>query len=76
MAIIIGCILHVLDALLVEELRTNCADLSTIMTFGTDVDQNILNSFFEGAKAGGPWGRHNGIKQFGCQSLFDFVITL
>ena len=29
-----------------------CADLSTSMKFGTDVDQNILNSFFESTKAG------------------------
>ena len=25
--------------------------------FGTDVDQDILNSVFEGTKAGGHWGR-------------------
>ena len=36
----------------------DCADLSTSMKFGTDVDQNILNSFFEGAEAGASWGHH------------------
>ena len=45
------------------------------MKFGTDVGQNILNSFFEGAKAGCHWGRHNGKNQYGRQSLSDFVIT-
>ena len=35
-----------------------CADLSTSMKFGIDVEQNILNSFFEGAEAGAPWGHH------------------
>ena len=29
-----------------------CADLSTSMKFGTDVDQNIPNSFSEGTEAG------------------------
>ena len=37
-----------------------CADLSTIVQFGTDADQTIINSFFEGAKAGARWGRHIG----------------
>ena len=36
----------------------DCADLSTSMKFGTDVEQNILNSFFEGAEAGTQWGHH------------------
>ena len=48
---------------LVEELREQlgwyCAHLSTSMKFDTDVDQNILNSFFEGAKA----GAHSGSPQ-------------
>ena len=35
-----------------------CADLSTSMKFGTDVEQNILNSFTEGAEAGSQWGHH------------------
>ena len=61
---------------LTDQLWWYCAGLSTSMKFGTDVDQNILNSFFAGAKAGGAWGRHNGKKQHGCQSLFDCVITL
>ena len=30
----------------------DCADLSTSMKFGILVDQNILNSYFEGAEAG------------------------
>ena len=51
---------------IVEELRDQlgwyCADLSTNMTFGKDVDQNILNSFFEGGKVGGHWGRHTSKK--------------
>ena len=29
-----------------------CADLCTIMKFGTGADQTIINSFFEGSKAG------------------------
>ena len=32
--------------------RGYCADLSTSMKSGTNVEQNILNSFFEGAEAG------------------------
>ena len=28
------------------------ADLSTSVKFGTGADQNIINSFFEGAEAG------------------------
>ena len=36
----------------------DCADLSTSMKFGIHVDQNIPNSFFEGAKAGAQWGNH------------------
>ena len=36
----------------------DCADLSTSMKFGIDVDQNILNSFFKGDEAGAPWGHH------------------
>ena len=31
------------------------------MNFVTYVGQNILNSFIEGAKAGGHWGRHKAI---------------
>ena len=65
---------------LVEELREQlgwyCAHLSTSMKFDTDVDQNILNSFFEGAKAGAHWGRHNRKIQYGRQPILDFVITL
>ena len=65
---------------IVEELRDQlgwyCADLSTTMKFGTNLEQNIINSFCEGAKTGGHWGRHNSINQYGRQSLFDFVITL
>ena len=49
--------------------------VSTSMTFGTDVGQHILNSVFEGAKAGGLWGRQNGRNQYGRRSLLDFVIT-
>ena len=64
---------------LVEELRGQlgwyCAHLSTSMKFDTDVDQNILNSFFEGAKAGAHWGRHNRKIQYGSQPILDFVIT-
>ena len=33
---------------LIDILGGYCADLSTSMKFGTDVEQNILNSFFEG----------------------------
>ena len=36
----------------------DCADMSTSMKFGIHVDQNILNSFFEGAEAGAQWGHH------------------
>ena len=65
--------------LIVEELREQlgwyCAHLSTSMKFGTDVDQNILNSFCEGAKAGAHWGRHNRKIQYGRQPILDFVIT-
>ena len=61
---------------IVEELREQlgwyCAHLSTSMKFDTDVDQNILNSFFEGAKAGAHWGRKI---QYGRQPILDFVIT-
>ena len=35
-----------------EPVRGYCADLSTSMTFDTDVDQSILISFLEGAKVG------------------------
>ena len=35
-----------------------CADLSISMKFGTDVDQNILNSFFEGAEVGAHLDHH------------------
>ena len=66
-------------SLIVEELREQlgwyCAHLSTSMKFHTDVDQNILNSFFEGAKAGAHWGRHNRKIQYGRQPILDFVIT-
>ena len=44
---------------LVEKLRDQrgwyCAELSTSMKVGTDVDQNMLSSVVEGAKAGGHW---------------------
>ena len=53
-----------------------CVDLSTSMTFGTDVEQNILNSFFEGAKAGAYWGHHICQIQDGRLPLFDSIITL
>ena len=63
----------------VEELRDHlgwyCADLSTSMKFGTHVDQTILNSFFESAKAGGHWGRHNRKIQYGRQPILYLVIT-
>ena len=52
-----------------------CAHLSTSMKFGPDVDQTILNSFFEGAKAGANWGRHNRKIQYGRQPILDCVIT-
>ena len=49
-------------ALIVGALReprgVYCADLSTSVKFDTEVDQSILISFFEGAKAGAHWGRH------------------
>ena len=65
--------------MLVEELREQlgwyCAHLSTSMKFDTYVDQNILNSFFEGAKAGAQWGRHNRKIQYGRQPILDFVIS-
>ena len=54
----------------------DCADLSTSMKFGTDVDQNILNSFFEGAEAGAQWGHHICQIQDGRLPLFDSIITL
>ena len=52
-----------LDALTIvgalrEPIGVYCADLSTSVTFDTEVDQSILLSFFEGAKAGAHWGRH------------------
>ena len=53
-----------------------CADLSTSMKFGTDVDQNILNSFFEGAEAGAHLGHHICRIQDGRLPLFDLIITL
>ena len=58
-----------------EQLGWYCADLSTSMKFGTDVDQNILNSFFEGAKAGAHWGRQKRKIQYGRQPILDVVIT-
>ena len=76
-----GTILPIMCQLLVlvEELREQlgwyCAHLSTSMKFDTDVEQNILNSLFEGAKAGARWGRHNRKIQYGHQSILDFVIT-
>ena len=64
---------------IVEELREQlgwyCAHLSTSMKLETDVDQNILNTFFEGAKAGAHWGRHNRKIKYGRQPILDFVIT-
>ena len=57
-----------------EQLGWYCAHLSTSMKFDTDVDQNILNSFFEGAKAGAHWGRHNRKIQYGRQPILDLVI--
>ena len=53
-----------------------CAVLSTSMKFGTDVDGNILNSFFEGAEAGAHWGHHICQIQDGRLPLFDLIITL
>ena len=53
-----------------------CADLSTSMKYGTDVDENILNSFFEGAEAATHWGHHNCQIQDGRLKLFDSIITL
>ena len=41
-----------------EPIGVYCADLSTSVKFDTEVDQSILISFFEGAKAGAHWGRH------------------
>ena len=41
-----------------ESIGVYCADLSTSVKFDTEVDQSILISFFEGAKAGAHWGRH------------------
>ena len=67
------------DDTIVEKLRDHlgwyCADLSTSMNFGTHVDQTILNSFFESAKAGGHWGRHNRKIQYGRQPILYLVIT-
>ena len=72
-------ILGITILLLVEELRDHlgwyCADVSTSMKFGTHVDQTILNSFFESAKAGGHWGRHNRKIQYGRQPILYLVIT-
>ena len=53
----------------------DCADFSTRMKFGIDVDQNILNSFFEGAEAGGTWDHHICQIQYGHYPLFDLIIT-
>ena len=53
-----------------------CADLSTSMKFGTDVNQNILNSFFECAEAGTHWGHHICRIQDRRLLLFDSIITL
>ena len=41
-----------------EPMGVYCADLSTSVKFDTEVDQSILISFSEGAKAGARWGRH------------------
>ena len=41
-----------------EPIGVHCAYLSTSVKFDTEVDQSILISFFEGAKAGAHWGRH------------------
>ena len=41
-----------------EPIGVHCADLSTSVKFDTEVDQSVLISFFEGAKAGAHWGRH------------------
>ena len=41
-----------------ESIGVYCADVSTSVKFDTEVDQSILISFFEGAKAGAHWGRH------------------
>ena len=68
------------NSLLVQALRDilggYCADLSTGMKFGTDVEQNILNSFFEGAEAGVYWGHHICQIQDGHLALFDSIITV
>ena len=49
---------YILVGALREPMGVYCADLSTSVKFDTEVDQNILISFFEGAKAGAHWGRH------------------
>ena len=58
--------------MIVDELRDEiwwyCEDLSTSMTLGTDVAQNILNSVFKSAKFGCHCGRHISKKQDGRQS--------
>ena len=41
-----------------EPMGVYCADLSASVKFDTEVDQSILISFSEGAKAGARWGRH------------------
>ena len=41
-----------------ERLGRYCAYMSTSVKFDTEVDQGILFSFFEGAKAGAHWRRH------------------
>ena len=41
-----------------EPIVVYCVYLSTSVKFDTEVDQSILISFFEGAKAGAHWGRH------------------
>ena len=46
------------------------------MKFDTDVDQNILNSFFEGAEADAHWGHHICQIQDGRLPLFDSIINL
>ena len=46
------------------------------MKFYTNVDQNILNSFFEGAEADAHWGHHICQIQDGRLPLFDSIINL
>ena len=46
------------------------------MKFVTDVDDDIMNQFLEGAKDINHWGRHIGKFQYGRHSIFHFAISL